>query len=367
MCIIKTKKYALLVVHFVPSVKVFHEAQQFVHFKARVRGAFRFQGMNPLVFVSGSLLSAPCLFLNNPLPPSLEHTITMPDITNNSGNPPRSVPTTAAEVSHAQQEIPTLAPRPQRPLSQHSTMSSPSFLSPSRPESPSGSLGRRPEYMRRPSSSLSSSSRRASMLTQPDPSYPQRLPRQPGDAQAFAELHQELEVEQEAQVNRLLQMIRLQSLQAANANEDATSTSATIDSGSVRTDRPRSPASASAVSRRSSNRFSRDGSLPFRHRSLSRGSSTHLSSPGMTPGGADSVSEASVGIGSSYSDAGYYAAESQMLKRENEMLKRRIRELERTCAELSAKASASAGSNSTTDTTPTENDTTPAESGDFSP
>lgn len=157
---------------------------------------------------------------------------------------------------------------------------------------------------------------------------PQRFPRSPpADAAAFAELHQELEAEQEAQVNRLLNLIRIQNLQSGGSIDgDANSNAATVDSSSTR---------AGHLSRRSSNRFSRDGSY-YHPRSMSR-----ASSPG-APLGPDSASESSVWIGSH--DASFHAAESQMLKRENEMLKRRIRELEKIVADLSAKATASSTS-----------------------
>jgi hypothetical protein len=172
---------------------------------------------------------------------------------------------------------------------------------------------------------MSTSSRpsRVSLLSPPDQTLPQRLPRPaPADAAAFAELHQELEAEQEAQVNRLLNMIRIQSLQSGSSIDgDANSNAATVDSSSTR---------AGHISRRSSNRLSRDGSY-YRPRSVSR-----ASSPGLTHG-ADSASESSAWISGSH-DATFYAAESQMLKRENEMLKRRIRELEKIVADLSAKA-----------------------------
>ena len=239
-------------------------------------------------------------------------------------------PTTQPESATPQQESPTDTQSPQQPQVSQTSMSSPIFV-PSRPVSPTpslhGSVGRPSPQIRRPSSSLSS--RRASMLSPPDSNLPQRLPRSshPVDAAAFAELHQELEAEQEAQVNRLLNLIRIQSLQQSgnSVDGDATSNAATIDSSSTRP--------GGRMSRRGSNRLSRDGSY-YRPRSVSR-----ASSPGLAAG-ADSASESSAWIASP-SDAGYYAAESQMLKRENEMLKRRIRELEKMVTDLSGKISGS--------------------------
>ncbi|KAF8249917.1 hypothetical protein K440DRAFT_620356 [Wilcoxina mikolae CBS 423.85] len=239
----------------------------------------------------------------------------------------------------ASQEPPTtIAPRPLRPPSQTS-ISSPSFVSsrPASPSSPHGSLSRPHPHIRRPSSSTSSSSRRPYLS--PDPSLPQRLPRSaPADAAAFAELHQELEAEQEAQVNRLLNMIRIQSMQAGSTDGDTYSNAATVDSSSTRAGRPRSPMSATTLSRRGSNRLSRDGSY-YRPRSVSR-----ASSPGLTAGG-DSASENSTWIGTR--DPAFYIAENQMVKRENDMLRRRIRELEKAVAELT-KASASGTANDVT-------------------
>lgn len=241
------------------------------------------------------------------------------------------------------------APSPaSRPSSNQSPVLSP-IIQTSRPTTPSprasSSNIHQTVHVRRPSSSFSigsASSRRASMLTPPD-SMPQRLPRQqsPQETQAFAELHQELETEQEAQVNRLLNLIRLQHLQSQSAIDDNSSTAATIDSASTTTGRARSPVSAS-MSRRASGRLSRENSAR-RPRSGSRASSA--SSPSFQAASFinDNVSESSASVpwlGSSHSDLGFYIAEAQMLTRENEMLKNRIRELEKQVADLSTKGSA---------------------------
>lgn len=244
-----------------------------------------------------------------------------------------------------------------RPPSNQSPITTPNFQT-SRPTTPSPRASstniHQSVHVRRPSSSFSigsASSRRQSMLTPPD-SMPQRLPRQqsPQEAAAIADLHQELETEQEAQVNRLLNLIRLQHLQSqTSAIDDNSSTAATVDSASTTTGRARSPVSASSMSRRGSGRLSRENSAR-RPRSGSRASST--SSPSFQAASFinDSVSESSATVpwlGSSHSDLGFYMAEAQMLTRENEMLKRRIRELERQVADLSSKGSTA------TDVTPT--------------
>lgn len=181
---------------------------------------------------------------------------------------------------------------------------------------------------------------------------PQRLPRQQSvqETQAFAELHQELETEQEAQVNRLLNLIRLQHLQSqSSTTDDNSSTAATVDSASTTTGRARSPVSASSMSRRDSGRLSRENSAR-RPRSGSRASSTSSPSFQATNFNSDSANESLSSVpwlGSSHSDLGFYMAEAQMLTRDNEMLKRRIRELERQVADLSSKGSTA------TDVTPT--------------
>jgi len=227
----------------------------------------------------------------------------------------------------------TVSPQPQRPTTQSSTALLGLLSSrPASPASPSGSVGM-PSHtvFRRPSSSMSASSRRAH-LSPPDATLPQRLPRPaPADAAAFAQLHQELEAENEAQVNRLLNLIRQQSLASGGSIDgDMASNAATVDSTSTR---------AGRISRRGSNRLSRDGSY-YRRSSVSR-----ASSPALTAGG-DSASESSAWMAAPHG-TDFHIAESQMLKRENEMLKRRIRELEMIVAELSAAKTAADSSSCT--------------------
>ncbi|KAI2609432.1 uncharacterized protein GGS25DRAFT_520225 [Hypoxylon fragiforme] len=173
-------------------------------------------------------------------------------------------------------------------------------------------------------------------------------------APSLGELHQELEAEQEAQVNRLLQMIRqqqlqLQQLQAAQghshtsvAAEDATPTSERSSSAILPTPitQPIFPALSSSVPRspvlshpRSSFDIARDA-LHRRSRTPSRGApsprmrSTSISGENGEPhlsGVRDEIA--------------YYQAETQSLSRENQMLHHRIRELERQLGEVHANAS----------------------------
>ncbi|KAI1345588.1 hypothetical protein F5Y01DRAFT_52006 [Xylaria sp. FL0043] len=165
-------------------------------------------------------------------------------------------------------------------------------------------------------------------------------------APSLGDLHQELEAEQEAQVNRLLQMIRqqqlqLQQLQAAQgqsqsavAAEDPPSTldrpaSASHASGippSLPTPSGSVPRSPSISHPRSSFDLARD-SLHRRSRTPSRGAS----SPRLR---STSISQESEPHLSGVRDeTTYYQAETQSLVRENQMLRHRIRELERQLGE----------------------------------
>ncbi|KAI4184607.1 MAG: hypothetical protein LQ346_006078 [Caloplaca aetnensis] len=160
-------------------------------------------------------------------------------------------------------------------------------------------------------------------------------------APSLGELHQELEQEQEAQVNRLLEMIRQQQMQLQQMQQQSNLTPATSTAAvestptsersfsfpavpasapiSMGNPRPRSPAprtsfELSRQTSRASRTPSRGGSPSMRPMSAglqSQGEDWMLSSGGHT--GRD--------------DVAYYQAETQMLTRENQMLKIRIREL----------------------------------------
>ncbi|KAI4216107.1 MAG: hypothetical protein LQ351_001605 [Letrouitia transgressa] len=164
-------------------------------------------------------------------------------------------------------------------------------------------------------------------------------------APSLGELHQELEQEQEAQVNRLLEMIRQQQIQLQQMQQHAnytpsTSTAAVDDSTptsersfsfpnvpasvpmSVTNPRPRSPVPRSSLElSRQSSRRSRTPS--------------HTGSPAMRPLSAGlQAQEEWLLSGGSHSgshsgrdDSAFYQAETQMLTRENQMLRMRIREL----------------------------------------
>lgn len=178
------------------------------------------------------------------------------------------------------------------------------------------------------------------MLSPTDPSLPQRLPRQQNqqDIAAFAELFQELEIEHEAQVNRLLKSMHLHQLQCPqpySVTDDNSSTVATIDSNSATAGRARSPASTSSLSRRGSGRLSRERSSSRRSHSIA--SATPY------PGGnliLDNSSDTSSGapcLGPTQPDIAYCVAEARAIKRQADILGIRMKELERQVMELSLK------------------------------
>ncbi|KAH9887756.1 hypothetical protein F4778DRAFT_755955 [Xylariomycetidae sp. FL2044] len=171
-------------------------------------------------------------------------------------------------------------------------------------------------------------------------------------APSLGELHQELEAEQEAQVNRLLQMIRqqqlqLQQLQAAQgqsqtsvAAEDATPTSERSSSMNLPStatsvpfpppsSTPRSPALSSHP--RSSFDMTRDA-FHRRSRTPSRGAA----SPRLR---STSISgDVEPHLSGVRDESAYYQAETQSMVRENQMLRHRIRELERQLSEATSAA-----------------------------
>ncbi|RPB28904.1 hypothetical protein L211DRAFT_832790 [Terfezia boudieri ATCC MYA-4762] len=285
--------------------------------------------------------------------------------TSTKHSPPTTTPITS--TSSFGPQSPTSLPSPQTAGTTNST-SRPATPSSARPATSnlaisttttSAAIGFTPQYQhhRRPSSTSLTSSRRTSLLTPPldnlslssSPSGPQRLPRQPSSD--FAELHNELEIEQEAAVNRLLNMIRLQQLQnqhlsSTQSDDGASSTGATFDSAN--STRARSPGGASVRRSGLSRQSSFNQTTTAQNRPVSRASSTHTAgSPLLQPvsGGEDLVSGGILlGTSASRDETGFYMAETQMLSRENEMLKRRIRELERQVRELKAPGGVMEGS-----------------------
>ncbi|KAJ5973092.1 uncharacterized protein N7479_003010 [Penicillium vulpinum] len=157
-------------------------------------------------------------------------------------------------------------------------------------------------------------------------------------APSLGELHQELEQEQEAQVNRLLQMIRSQQAQLQQYQQQQNpQSSAAIDDTTPASERsaffPPNPAPPAG------NRLSISSS--FSNRRNSRPSS-QATSPNLRPldsRGPEGV-EPFPGLRDSPSRRGsrdesaFYQAEASSLSRENVLLRQRIRELERQIGDL---------------------------------
>lgn len=180
--------------------------------------------------------------------------------------------------------------------------------------------------------------RRSFALPTADPHH-QRQP-------SLGELHQELENEQEAQVNRLLHMIRTQQDQlAALQRGTGEPSSSVVDTA------PASALSAAAVSSAISDHPSprvtstSHAATHFHHpHSLSRQSSSRLSNAGSNSRGTSPAlrpQSSSLGpltedflLGGTRDECAFYQAETQMLTRENQMLKLRIRELERQVSDM---------------------------------
>ncbi|KAI7214209.1 hypothetical protein KC333_g6152 [Hortaea werneckii] len=133
---------------------------------------------------------------------------------------------------------------------------------------------------------------------------------------SLGELHQELENEQEAQVNRLLHMIRIQQDQLAAFQQ-----------------RRQSPLPSTSTSQPSSPEPS--SSQPS-HPVSSNSHGTTSSPP--PPPAFPPVSGSDNWFGGTTTmmrdETAFYQAETQTLTRENRMLKLRVRELERQVAEL---------------------------------
>ncbi|KAF7117814.1 hypothetical protein CNMCM5793_007016 [Aspergillus hiratsukae] len=168
-------------------------------------------------------------------------------------------------------------------------------------------------------------------------------------APSLGELHQELEQEQEAQVNRLLQMIRNQQAQLQQLQQQQQSGTAVEDSTppseqsipiipplpAAGTGRTSTQFPSSLSSHRASRPSSQTASPSLRPLPSSSLHGTSADSS-RGPEGLDLVagtSETSSRRGSR-DEVTFYQAEASMLNRENQMLRQRIRELERHISEL---------------------------------
>ncbi|KAL8711899.1 MAG: hypothetical protein Q9220_003843 [cf. Caloplaca sp. 1 TL-2023] len=161
-------------------------------------------------------------------------------------------------------------------------------------------------------------------------------------APSLGELHQELEQEQEAQVNRLLEMIRQQQIQLQqmqqHTNYTPSTSTAAIDNSTPTSERSFSFPSVPASAPISMSNPRPRSPAPHSSFELSRQSSRQSRTP--SRGGSPAVRPLSAGLqahGDDWllsggnqggrDDVAYYQAETQMLTRENQMLKMRIREL----------------------------------------
>ncbi|EXJ82500.1 hypothetical protein A1O3_06313 [Capronia epimyces CBS 606.96] len=172
---------------------------------------------------------------------------------------------------------------------------------------------------------------------------------------SLGDIHNELEQEQEAQVNRMLQMIREQQLQL-----EALRTSQ-VDQQSARSSQPTSAVAgnSTAVVDDETPASERSISFPSIHpavplvpqpRRFSRGPSSASRSPALRPlqsaGHESSLGtsgdwppspvESAARRNSFRDENAFYQAETANLTRENQMLRMRIRELEKQLSELSA-------------------------------
>ncbi|TAQ91230.1 hypothetical protein B7494_g410 [Chlorociboria aeruginascens] len=167
---------------------------------------------------------------------------------------------------------------------------------------------------------------------------------------SLGEIHQELEQEQEAQVNRLLQMIRTQQQhlhQLQSSSGQSHTTPPAIDESTPTSERsmsfstsnippqhasaistPRSPTTA-ALPRSSVDPAAR-ADIQRRSRTPSQNASPRLRATSVSGEGNESWNLAG------RDESAFYQAETQMMIRENQMLRQRIRELERQVNDLHA-------------------------------
>ena len=211
----------------------------------------------------------------------------------------------------------------------------------------------RHSYMAASPSSIGGSS----VIATGDPHHHRRNP-------SLGEIHQELEQEQEAQVNRLLMMIRTQQVQLEqmqryqqdhNLRQSSQPPSATVSmtsnnhistNSSTAVIDDSTPTSERSLSFPSMIPLPSSQPLPRPMRRQSRDLSTS-NSPALRPFHGQEVSHGSSGEwppspieivrqNSSRDESAYYQAETATLTRENQMLRLRIRELERQINDLNS-------------------------------
>ncbi|GIZ36933.1 hypothetical protein CKM354_000039800 [Cercospora kikuchii] len=170
---------------------------------------------------------------------------------------------------------------------------------------------------------------------------------------SLGELHQELENEQEAQVNRLLHMIRIQQDQLAAIHRQQSQATEVSPSSAEHTRFPTPPSglaapTSTAVTEASSpaqshatpahatpQHFNRPHSLSRRSSALISTPGSRGTSPALRPQSSNlgPLTEDFL-LGGTRDETAFYQAETQTLTRENQMLKLRIRELEHQIAAL---------------------------------
>jgi hypothetical protein len=171
---------------------------------------------------------------------------------------------------------------------------------------------------------------------------------------SLGEIHNELEQEQEAQVNRMLQMIREQQMQldSMRASQDEHHSRRSSQQNSISVTNPHAGAAVDDLTPASE----RSISFPSIHpaipagvsapRRISRNPSSANRSPALRPlpGHESSISSSiewppspleTARRNSIRDESTYYQAETATLTRENQMLRLRIRELEKQVSELS--------------------------------
>ncbi|RSL51705.1 hypothetical protein BHE90_004289 [Fusarium euwallaceae] len=171
-------------------------------------------------------------------------------------------------------------------------------------------------------------------------------------APSLGELHQELEAEQEAHVNRLLQMIRQQQLELqrlqAGQPQNVNQTSAVDDSSAIseRSGHGTPHASTAQIAIPPSLPSGGSGPRSATHRhprssfDMARADLQRRSRTPSRSGASPRLRSTSIGgesgdwVLGGRDESAFYQAETQMLVRENQMLRHRIRELEKQLSDL---------------------------------
>ena len=171
---------------------------------------------------------------------------------------------------------------------------------------------------------------------------------------SLGEIHNELEQEQEAQVNRMLQMIREQQLQLdalrnsqnGHHSRQSSQPNSAVTGNSTAVLDDETPASERSISFPSIHPAI--PAVPQQSRRISRGPSSASRSPALRalPGHESSLGasgdwppspiETVARRNSLRDESAFYQAETANLTRENQMLRMRIRELEKQISELNA-------------------------------